>query len=145
MPNADLLSMMNDRARKLNVQNPGDGHCGFVHLVMSRGLGSTQRRALTLLAGSESGLTVAELAARVGCTLRRTYALVDALRERGLAVVDADNGTRRVWLPQLHRVWWAGRWRSEADAAWLRHLAERSQRDNRINCPCCGRPLEANA
>jgi hypothetical protein len=67
--------------------------------AVSTGLGTAQRRMLRLLGWRTRGLTVAQLAARLGLSERRTYAVVKTLLAHRLVVVVDDRPGYRVWLP----------------------------------------------
>jgi predicted ArsR family transcriptional regulator len=112
---------------------------------VSRGLGATQRRAVEILEAQPSGLTVAELAARLGVPERRARKVADSLVERKLVVIVKESGApQRVWHVDrhgYHRLTMLGIARAK-----LRREQQTKEMLIRIRrlesiCPCCGQML----
>ena len=101
---------------------------------MSRGLGPIQFQALDLLAGAERGLTVAQLAQRLGLTQRRARTVVTTLVVREQVLTFGGGRARRVWDPGR-----AAEWQMREYHA----LVERQRRLwlTAPTCPACGQTI----
>jgi hypothetical protein len=122
---------------------------------MSRGLGPTQIRTLTILKDAP-GLSVRELAARLERSEKYTRTVVTSLDERRLVIVRNEEGEplynergdliaarrhrRCVWLPEQLGEWQRQRMRERAHGELVRSMVYRLHRDDGI-CPCCGQAL----
>lgn len=64
---------------------------------MSRGLGPQQKRAVAILRTARQGVTVADLVAALGVTVRRAQKIAASLIVRDIGHPTYDDGRLRVW------------------------------------------------
>ena len=106
---------------------------------MSRGLGPTQRRALTIWPTNTRGLTIAELSDALDVPERRTRKIVDSLVERGLVASVRQAGTpTRVWLFSSWRSHVLWRERQALNLAQVIQFARSEIARDGLGCPNCG-------